>query len=905
MGIKSEWLFGKGGKRIYPVSHAKSTARGNSTVDKDLSAVEEDVSTLKEKSQNSAGNGIQFENYDINELGSNVLPGLIKTPTTLGDIVSKFSAITSHARFLGRQSVLKDMISNQNINSISHIPSSALLYRIAQEKGNAVLSVNEIFPDANGNVQVNEVPLADNLFSPDNMYRENRFVFNTSGGTEDISNGTAEIVSIRGNTEAIGRVPESITHTQSSGLTVQVDSAVFKEAVDGSGEYTFNYNGSRWNPRLDTYGITVEGIKETEVTASCSNDNLTISVDEAVFVQKMTGIGDTSMNITYDGESWSHNLTEYGISVSGTAASGDTIIVNYQEATASAQIVVTYQEYITGTLRCTKPEMFKSVGLNHFNPDNVLSGYTIDAYGNITAQAGSYVAWIHAKGGLETGYCVYDSLGGIVRLAFSDEVPTTSSLVDTGITQTLDSISSTVMNETDGYIVVATTDVSRLCVHPHWSGYNDNVYEAYEESFVTIPTNDAENNDLPIADYGMPSIGSIADELNFATDTYIKRIGHMPFSEYNLSLIQEMGVSYDYDSNDLFYVLTEEEHYKITEMDAKYNVNDFGTEELLGTDIAADVTILYGANLRDKLRRDVLQISQQTLTAAQKTQVRTNIGVPSIDDFNLLNSDLFDTIPDAHNCFLVYKDITAWYLDGTLWKRIAGTDGFKPFEGIYPGCYFNQGTAVTAPGSDTAGTSWVLILGCNRHWNTYNGMRFNTISVCPLTHFGKAKMNDSNVTTGGYKGSKMNTNIIGGVTSSGNANGTINQQLYNIYGSHLVTITELISNSVNTSAANKLGGASAGASNGWEWVAMQAILMSEVEVFGAAIFSSSGYDTGSAKSQFPAFHFSTKLMIPDGIYYWEKDVASAAGFCRASDNGYAGCNDASNSHFVRPRWNLK
>ena len=40
--------------------------------------------------------------------------------------------------------------------------------------------------------------------------------------------------------------------------------------------------------------------------------------------------------------------------------------------------------------------------------------------------------------------------------------------------------------------------------------------------------------------------------------------------------------------------------------------------------------ILYGANLKDKLRRDVVTISEQTLTGGQKKQIRTNIGAASV-----------------------------------------------------------------------------------------------------------------------------------------------------------------------------------------------------------------------------------------------------------------------------------
>ena len=40
--------------------------------------------------------------------------------------------------------------------------------------------------------------------------------------------------------------------------------------------------------------------------------------------------------------------------------------------------------------------------------------------------------------------------------------------------------------------------------------------------------------------------------------------------------------------------------------------------------------ILYGSNLKDKLRRDVVTLSEQALTAGQKSQVRRNIGAGTV-----------------------------------------------------------------------------------------------------------------------------------------------------------------------------------------------------------------------------------------------------------------------------------
>ena len=65
----------------------------------------------------------------------------------------------------------------------------------------------------------------------------------------------------------------------------------------------------------------------------------------------------------------------------------------------------------------------------------------------------------------------------------------------------------------------------------------------------------------------------------------------------------------------------------------------------LGTSIPVTVSALYGNDLKNKLRRDVLTISQQTLTAAQKAQVQANLGVPSQAEVDALNSNYLTITP--------------------------------------------------------------------------------------------------------------------------------------------------------------------------------------------------------------------------------------------------------------------
>ena len=259
-----------------------------------------------------------------------------------------------------------------------------------------------------------------------------------------------------------------------------------------------------------------------------------------------------------------------------------------------------------------------------------------------------------------------------------------------------------------------------------------------------------------------------------------------------------------------------------------------------------------------------------------------------------------------HNSIYRGKDITEYFNDGSLYDRIAGTNGYAPFEDLYVGDYIKMPRKVCVVGDDcdNAGTDIVKIAGFNCHWKNYwsgNMLTKPHIDLVPDRNFGDCQpMNDSSDTTGGYKNSKMNKTIIGAPATAGNPNGTINEQLYNIFGSHLQTYRELVSSAMDPARYNRFGQAT-GASSQWDWIEVQAILMSEIEVYGSTVWSSSGYDTGTAKNQLPIFRLNTADLI-NSEYYWLRDVASAGYFCRVDHGGRANYNYADSGDYLRPRF---
>lgn len=278
---------------------------------------------------------------------------------------------------------------------------------------------------------------------------------------------------------------------------------------------------------------------------------------------------------------------------------------------------------------------------------------------------------------------------------------------------------------------------------------------------------------------------------------------------------------------------------------------------------------------------------------------------------NDLNSVAYHNIPR-----IVPKDITPYYNDGSLWKRLEGTGGYSLFEDLFAGDYLKMSRPISAPNPvadyQLTGSQYVTIAslgglagnGDNSSASDKWAVMVPGMGFGGTQHFGRSRMNPTNTTEGAYKGSEINTKVIGAVATTGStaAGATINQQLFAEFGSHLKTTKELITNSINATGANRLG-VTTGCSNNWEWLSMQAVLMSEIEVYGSCAFSSSGHDTGNANHQFELFVFSKNAINNRSAWYFLKDVASAADFCYCNNYGDANCNSASKANgYVRPRF---
>ena len=115
---------------------------------------------------------------------------------------------------------------------------------------------------------------------------------------------------------------------------------------------------------------------------------------------------------------------------------------------------------------------------------------------------------------------------------------------------------------------------------------------------------------------------------------------------------------------------------------------------------------------------------------------------------------------------------------------------------------------------------------------------------------------------------------------------------------NLLAHSKLLSTEVNASGINRFGEAS-GCSSSWAWQNNQYIsALSEVQVYGGTVWSSSGFDTGEACRQLEVFQRYSHTEIFGGEYPWLRDVVSASRAALAGNLGYASNYAVSYADFV-------
>lgn len=206
------------------------------------------------------------------------------------------------------------------------------------------------------------------------------------------------------------------------------------------------------------------------------------------------------------------------------------------------------------------------------------------------------------------------------------------------------------------------------------------------------------------------------------------------------------------------------------------------------------------------------------------------------------------------------------------------------FADIYPGDYFID-----------SNNKVHRIAGLDTEWNKGDTPLTSHHAVI-VTDFALTNMgwNPTNTTAGGYQGSAVQAYC----DEAGQA------AIESVFGAaHVLTVRNLLSSDMNASAASPGYSALQGAASSWGWFSHKVRLMSEVEVYGARVWSG-GYDIGTANEQFPLFRLMPQLATGLRYEYWLSGIASAVDACGVNSTGDADLYYTSGALGVRVRFLL-
>lgn len=333
---------------------------------------------------------------------------------------------------------------------------------------------------------------------------------------------------------------------------------------------------------------------DVTVTSSAADPIVADVTNKATFRSQAETGG--TYTFTYTG-SWDKDPATWGITVEGTPTSGDVISVVWAEEDR-------------GTITPASPSAF--VGSN-WNLYNNLTGYArvlkySDEYG-------------------------YGISGAFTSLKFAETI--------SGQQTTITPVSGVFQVPSDGYVFVTGGNATSTAI---WMQFSDWT-EGYEGSFAahsedTISLSAVMSEFFP---NGLCAVGSVCDEINLNTQEAIVRIQRLEYSAENLADVIADGRAYDADEDYIYAVYADADmpDPEDIDVDGSYNADDHGMEWFEDTTVPVYAQIIYGDNLVDKLRTDVLTKSQDlvnNLTTNSSAKALTAAMGKAINDILKANS---------------------------------------------------------------------------------------------------------------------------------------------------------------------------------------------------------------------------------------------------------------------------
>lgn len=353
-------------------------------------------------------------------------------------------------------------------------------------------------------------------------------------------------------------------------------------------------------------GYVAESIQMSVTLADPTTaDPISASLDHDTFVEEAGTSG--TYTFTYS-SAWSVDPATYGITVTGTPIAGD-------------QIQVVYVKENRGTITTATPSSFVSTGWNLYNH--------AAGYAKVVKYSDEYAFMIS---------------GTYTSLKFAETL--------SGEQEDIDPVDGYFTVPSDGYVFVTGGNSTDTEIWMTWSDWTDEanggVFAPYSQTVIDLS---GVMVDFPD---GLMRIGNYYDEINLNTQLAYSRIQKMAYTDENLAGVIASGVPYDTDANYIYAVRVTPVTYSIS-LDGEYTASDHGMEMFIGTSVPVTASSLYGNDLKGKLRRDVLTISQQTLTDAQKGQVLQNIGAS--DAMGIVQNGNAATVAIAAGEYVIFKGV--------------------------------------------------------------------------------------------------------------------------------------------------------------------------------------------------------------------------------------------------------
>ena len=443
-----------------------------------------------------------------------------------------------------------------------------------------VHSVNgESADPTTGDLTLNYVQFADNLVADDAQQSSAEFIMRTTGGDASLSDGDAWLLRILGRRTHTGVVAEVLEmnvrpadRPAPEGIEAQLNEATFEAFVEEAGTYILSYDGEDWSEDIADYGVTVTGTPMAGDSISIywdgeENANIYVSCyRESDPV--ITAVMDKDTFRSYVAASGTITLSYTTTWSADPALYGITV---FNTPIDGDQIVVYYVKEDRGTITVSNPTSFVSTGWNLYNNTN--------GYARVLKYSDTYGFKI---GGTYTG------------------VKFSSTLTGTQTTITPDANGLFTISE-DGYVWVTggnATDTYVIMTWSDWINGYDGTWKAYSEDTINLST---VMTNFP---NGLFWVNGVADEINLNMQTATSNIERLAYSAANLATAKASGRDYECDNNYIYLVREEPIVYDIS-VDGEHTAYDHGMEIVNGTTVPVYVETMYGYNLKDMIRHDL------------------------------------------------------------------------------------------------------------------------------------------------------------------------------------------------------------------------------------------------------------------------------------------------------------